>query len=1342
MNKLASTKNPLKHHGTSQYERLLQALMPTYFKIDGRSVKELLHVTYQFAGLVKYYNEENHEQGDWQSFWKVEMLTFLAYVSTIDIDKITSDYQAIKTQFKQDMAEPANCGEDRDKTYHIQLIEYIFQLAFRIEEIILYLPHSLPLRQEIIGLVAKDSLTDTDQLASSLKTLIGFHKEAHFRLFEKRLESSKYHPFFKDYWGVPNRDVFDNQIDHSALYLERGQEDIDSLFKVFYQALKKIKAKANYYFDKNLATPQLRQPHVALFLAFLQLFDHARNSLNDLTRKHLDYYFEKVLCIQKRDAVPDDTHLLLELASTVDRVLVEKGTTFIGGKDKEGKLLLYKTMEDWSLNHAKVTALKTTYLDINGVLRDGNGEPIKEVKAANDVKAFYESKEILPNQEYDYWRTMGDNTDLPQALIGFAIASPQLILREGRRRLSINLQLNADLREIISSEEIDNNPIVVELSTEKEWLRIKQSDKIVRGNLGDAGELFSEPTFIGKVIEGGTILAFDIILEKDHPSIEQLGEVLQASTGFTTPWPIIKIGFVGLDADALLRVANVKLESFSINVDVKDIQENLIVQSDQGLFNGTQKFYPFGSLPEVGDQFYIGSTEVFQKNINTLEFEFEWIDPPVSYSEHYSSYIIGDDRFFVPQLRLDYLDKAELPQRVRAKLPPTYVGPRSSDSSEFQKVEGIVLDKNGSPLLGVNLILKGTTIGTVTDVNGTYSLAFNNPLSDVIVASFIGYSPKEIPINGFRIVNIILNVEEDTGSNVSYFPLIEDDQFQNDFTVLNVPLERDARLQEFTEYSPAMNRGFVRFTLASQDFYHKAYPNLLAIRSIEKASSPQDPDIQLPNAPYTPATNGIRLSYTSWQSVQIGEQNDGIDDYFHLYPFGGFANIAIDQKLGVEIMPTYELPTFESTPTTTEIANGNLYIGVENLNPGANLSLLFQIQEGSEAEPDVNAPEIHWSYLGENNAWKPLSITKILKDTTNGLQKTGIVQIATPRDMVMETTLFKENGHWLRAAVVENPANGQFAAGLPSIVDVKAQVVLVTFEDNNNELSHLEKPLPAMSISKLLISQAGIKGIEQPFDSMNGRLPEKGKEFYIRVSERLRHKDRALCIYDHERLLLDKFPDIQRAKCLSHTKPGFINLIENTFSPDQELAPGFVTMAVIPSLAQRKGGAAAKPRFSKGILNDMATYLRKKTNLFVAGSTPILNITDKPTPYLSVVNPLYEEIRLSFNVQFKRGEDELARMFDLDKALKRNLAPWLFDANYPIKFSRTLSRSKIILFIEQQPYVEALSNLVIYHEGVQIENTEISPSSSRSILTTVNTDQDNPATTDHDIRVEKFCETA
>ena len=75
------------------------------------------------------------------------------------------------------------------------------------------------------------------------------------------------------------------------------------------------------------------------------------------------------------------------------------------------------------------------------------------------------------------------------------------------------------------------------------------------------------------------------------------------------------------------------------------------------------------------------------------------------------------------------------------------------------QVQGIVKDKNGEPMIGVNVVVKGTTNGTITGIDGDFSLS-GVKKSDVIAFTYIGFKNKEVKYEGQKQLNVIL--EEDT----------------------------------------------------------------------------------------------------------------------------------------------------------------------------------------------------------------------------------------------------------------------------------------------------------------------------------------------------------------------------------------------------------------------------------------------------------------------------------------------------------------------------------------------------------------------------------------------------
>ncbi|MBN2262807.1 MAG: SusC/RagA family TonB-linked outer membrane protein, partial [Prolixibacteraceae bacterium] len=78
-----------------------------------------------------------------------------------------------------------------------------------------------------------------------------------------------------------------------------------------------------------------------------------------------------------------------------------------------------------------------------------------------------------------------------------------------------------------------------------------------------------------------------------------------------------------------------------------------------------------------------------------------------------------------------------------------------------QVISGKVTDKSGDTLPGANVVVKGTTNGTVTDFDGNYRLEVNTT-DAILLVSFLGYQTLEIPTNGRSVIDVVL--ESDVAS--------------------------------------------------------------------------------------------------------------------------------------------------------------------------------------------------------------------------------------------------------------------------------------------------------------------------------------------------------------------------------------------------------------------------------------------------------------------------------------------------------------------------------------------------------------------------------------------------
>ena len=72
-------------------------------------------------------------------------------------------------------------------------------------------------------------------------------------------------------------------------------------------------------------------------------------------------------------------------------------------------------------------------------------------------------------------------------------------------------------------------------------------------------------------------------------------------------------------------------------------------------------------------------------------------------------------------------------------------------------VTGKVVDSEGSEVIGASVTVKGAAgVGTITDIDGNYTLKVNNASKDVLVFSFVGLTTKEVKVNNQNVINVTL----------------------------------------------------------------------------------------------------------------------------------------------------------------------------------------------------------------------------------------------------------------------------------------------------------------------------------------------------------------------------------------------------------------------------------------------------------------------------------------------------------------------------------------------------------------------------------------------------------
>ena len=836
------------------------------------------------------------------------------------------------------------------------------------------------------------------------------------------------------------------------------------------------------------------------------------------------------------------------------------------------------------------------------------------------------------------WNTFGENQlgkakeirTMQDTAIGFAIASPILLLKEGDRIITLTLELSAfeltaqdieelaeepdfgdtvigiletfqdqkfttqeafenDVKKIINENNLDYNTYKTNIEDKADKanifltnLNIGAFQKALKLFLSGENDWIKPKIFDEENVVLDTnlnLLELSFTLSKEQTAVVTFNKS-NLNEPFKTDWPVLKVLLdTNQENHQYHSFYELNIKKAAINVDVKGVRD-LILQNEEAQLDPSKPFQPFGAIPKLGSSFYIGSAEVFQKKLDEFTVNIQWdAVPEEDLGIHYDGY-------------------------------------GNVNNSDFQ-----------------------------VDVNMLYNKSWDNELA-----------------NGFQLFD-------------------QNDATQNIATTIQIPLdyeieenvlyERDTTLQELEKYDHTTQRGFIQLVLKSpttpfKAFGNKEYPKIYTEAAINLANNNNG---TLPNEPYTPSIKSLSLDYTSSHMIEILPQinEDDTEEAIKIknednykarveqfFQVGAFGN--------AEVHPHTHQGWAQALPQYLE--EGNLYIGVQDLVPPQNLSILFQVAEGSaDPEIDISKEKIKWGYLSDNQ-WIELKDFQVLSDSTKKLQKSGIIVLSIPKDAKNDNTLMSSGLCWLRASVSEN------SGGFSKLIDIRTQAVTASFVDMGNDPNYLKASLPAHSIGKLEFRQSTIKGVLQPYASFDGKIAEQKEQFYIRVSERLRHKHRGAAIWDYERMVLEQFPAVYKAKCLNHT------------NQEVEIAPGFVTLIVIPSLVNKTGTNMLEPKVSATALTEIKAYMQQYISMFVQ---------------FEVQNPIYEQLLVSFKVKFKEGFDEGYYEQLLNEEIKAFLSPWAFSEGRDIVFGGKIHKSSIITFVEERTYVDFVNEFRLYH---------------------------------------------
>jgi TonB-linked SusC/RagA family outer membrane protein len=246
--------------------------------------------------------------------------------------------------------------------------------------------------------------------------------------------------------------------------------------------------------------------------------------------------------------------------------------------------------------------------------------------------------------------------------------------------------------------------------------------------------------------------------------------------------------------------------------------------------------------------------------------------------------------------------------------------------AQSNTISGKISDGSGIALPGASITIKGTSKGTISDVNGNYTISAVN--TDVLIFSMLGFLKTEIPVNKQTVINIQL--KEQTNSLSDVVVVGYGTQKRKDLTGSVSSVKGDAfKNQPITNATEALQGRVAGVNIIKSSGAPDAQPTII-IRGLSSLNQP--------NPLYI--VDGIRINDVSNVNVQDVESIDVLKDAAAASIYGAAAAggvVLITTKKGTTSAPqvNYNMRYGVTTPKVGELLDKDGYIKLQNIiNPG------------------------------------------------------------------------------------------------------------------------------------------------------------------------------------------------------------------------------------------------------------------------------------------------------------------------------------------------------------------------------------------------------------------------
>ena len=436
--------------------QILEILEPEKIKIDDRNIEDLIIFTLDLSKKINFYNFKNKKDGYWNNLIELDDTFLLAEI--LQFDLLFHDQKRLNIIKNLDNF---SSKQEKEKIFSdlFNLISDYFQNINRwyisatrnITSV-----ESSPIEQELEQAII-NKLKSVFHIFGNYYLGLKEQKEYKFSLnFDPELFTSIWQPN-----QIESTNIF-SDIDTQQDMLSSGLKKLILLYNPIYNVLYNIQLSAKPLFENSLNGKSIHKAHMGLILGFFNLFKNLQNDINSLSKKHLDYYYKKILMQEPKKIRPKKIFVHFEINQNLKSINLPAHSKIIVGQYDNGNNIEYETDIEINLNNIKITKLSTFFISKN--IRTEYNSSFKLVSGLYSKTHCSSNDEVLEFNENDtVFSSLGEEqflkTEARQTMdvarVGFAISSPILKLAKSDRELKFKIQFTPNSLKTLTNLIID-----------------------------------------------------------------------------------------------------------------------------------------------------------------------------------------------------------------------------------------------------------------------------------------------------------------------------------------------------------------------------------------------------------------------------------------------------------------------------------------------------------------------------------------------------------------------------------------------------------------------------------------------------------------------------------------------------------------------------------------------------------------------------------------------------------------------------------------------------------------------------------------------------------------------